>query len=91
METNAVVVNAVNAVDTVSADGWTSPLGPIVLPLKPERVQEELLSLPGWQLTVDGRAIQRVAVDGRVMVTLAAPAHIGGLTQTVFDLARQLS
>jgi pterin-4a-carbinolamine dehydratase len=87
METNG---SAVNAVNTVSADEWTSPLGPIVMPLKPERVQEELMSLPGWQLTAKGHAIQRVAVDGRVMVTLSTPPHIGGLTQAVFDLARQL-
>lgn len=58
--------------------------------LKPERVQEMLQALPGWQLSVGGKAIERIAGDGRVLVTLSAPRGAGGLTEAVFNIARQI-
>ena len=69
--------------------------GEVTLPgpgteLKPERVQELLQALPGWQLSARGKAIERIAEDGRVLVTLSAPRGAGGLTEAVFNLARQI-
>jgi pterin-4a-carbinolamine dehydratase len=36
------------------------PPRPIFLKLKPERIQEELKTLPGWSLHSSGKAIQRL-------------------------------
>lgn len=83
MDTQNTAVNAVNEAPA------QSPLGPIVQRLKPERVQEELRTLPGWQLAASGEAIERIAASGQVLVTLTAPGGCG-LTQAVFDLARHL-
>lgn len=97
-----------------------APIGPPTAKLKPERVQEELRSLPNWQLDGESRAIEstrefpcsRVAgmfgawvlgiagalgltasvslANGRVRVRLSPSIGHDGLTQGVFDLARQI-
>jgi hypothetical protein len=95
-------------------------IGPPTAKLKPERVQEELRTLPNWQLDSGGQAIEstrefpcsRVAgmfgawvvglsgalgltasvslAHGRIRVQLSSPIGLDGLTQGVFDLARQI-
>jgi pterin-4a-carbinolamine dehydratase len=45
-------------VQAMMAVAWQSePGGPVRMDLKPERVQQLLLTLPGWKLREDGRAI----------------------------------
>ena len=45
-------------VQAMMAVAWLSePGGPVRMDLKPERVQQLLLALPGWKLREDGRAI----------------------------------
>lgn len=56
--------NEQQVVDGIAQDGGTGirkPPRPVELSrLKAERVQEELKTMPGWRLTADGEAIDRI-------------------------------
>lgn len=59
--------------------------GPVRMELKPERVQQMLLNLPGWRLREDGRAIE----TDRLFVTEQTASSFAALACRLARVQRQ--
>ena len=75
-----------NGLDVMMAVAWLSePGGPVRMYLKPERVQQLLLALPGWKLREDGRAI----VTARKFTNVQTAGAFGALACRLATQERQ--
>jgi pterin-4a-carbinolamine dehydratase len=75
----------VNVLDMMAVAWLSEPGGPVRMDLKPERVQQLLLALPGWKLREDGRAI----VTARKFTSAQTAGAFGALACRLATQQRQ--